>query len=118
MWFDDRLLKMPTTGFSLGCCGRSIFDHLIAFRAPMSISHLLRDNDREDYQDRSQDTAPHSVPSTLRFWRKTTRPGGDRPVLSPSSKAITAYSINWLSPKQFNDFWREFRKIYNFLRGA
>jgi len=64
-WFGNCLLRTRTTGFSLGCCGRSIFDHLFVW---LSISHLPRDKDRKDNQDRSQDTLPrHSVPSTLRF---------------------------------------------------
>jgi hypothetical protein len=67
-WFDDRLLRMPTTGFSPGCCRRSISDLSIAIRVCVSIGELLSDNDRADNQDRSHDTAPpHSVPSTLPF---------------------------------------------------
>ena len=97
-WFGNRLLNTQTTGFGPRCCDRSIFDHFIAFRAPVSISHLSRDNDRKDNHDRSQDTAPrHSVPSTFRFganyspwWRSSIR-----------ARAIAAFEP---SPNRFK--WR------------
>jgi len=76
-WFGNRLLSTRTTGFSLGCCGRSIFGHFI--RVWLSVSDLSCDKDCKDNQDRSQHTTPHSVPSTLRFG---------------AEKAITAYSDN------------------------
>jgi hypothetical protein len=66
-WFGNRLLRTRTTGFSLGCCGRSISGLSIAIRVWLSISDLSRDNDRADDQDRSHDTTPHSVPSTPRL---------------------------------------------------
>jgi hypothetical protein len=33
------------------------------------------------------------------------------------ARAITASSINQLSPDRFKDFWRWFRKFYKFLQG-
>jgi hypothetical protein len=87
-WFGNRLLRTRTTGFSLGCRGRSIFGHVIAIRA--SIRDLSRDHDRADNQDRSQNAAPHPVPSTLRF-SAILRPGGVRQQ-GPSPRAvITSY---------------------------
>src|SRR5712691_10261233 len=60
----------------------------------------------------------HDIPSLpLCVLAQATRPGGDRPVLSLSSKGITAYGINQLSPKRFKRFWREFRKFYDFCGG-
>src|SRR5882762_10729142 len=58
---------------------------------------------------------PRHIPSLpLCVLAQTTRPGGDRPVLSPSSKGYHRIGINQLSPKRFKRFWREFRKFYNF----
>jgi hypothetical protein len=75
---------------------------------------LSREKDHGDNQDRSEDTAPHSVP--LRFGAKALVLIAQLYPLR--ARAITAYRINQLSPDRFKDFWRWFRKFFTIFAGG